>query len=716
MNIPLIPERRSFRPRVLLGFSLAILFILAASSIMKHGQASSMRSPVTPAGGDTCASATIINPASLPFTDEATLAGSGNDIDPGGACAPGGGNDVVYSFTPGASGVYTIGVTPTIPEDLSLYVVTDCSNASGTCVAGANVGGFNRGEVVTPTLAAGTRYFIVVDTPNVDVNAAGFHLSLRSGQPANETCASAVVIDPSRLPFLVSGTTFGAANDVDPGTSCFTSVLSSRGADVVYQFTPAVTQLYIIEVSPSGNYDASVYVSTDCSTIPNCISADVGGPGVKETIRHSLTAGITYFIVVDGFGGDAGDFVFSFTPSMSHAPFPPSDLTATAITSTRVDLGWQDNSGDEQGFRIERGLDGFNFSEIGTVGPNETAFSDTTAFADTLFFYRVFAFNGFGNSEPSNTAFAQTPPNPIPVTPTIVVDPTSLDFGFVRATQSATKTISIKNAGQADLVISGISNPSGPFTIVDKPALPLTIVSMHDITLTIKFSPVSIGQQFGSFLISSNDPVTPVVNVSLAGFGATAPVPNIDVSPGLVDFGTGTTPIMVQITNTGEADLLITAVFLPGAPFTVSGSATGALKTGEKKTLTITFSPTGLGVFTGGLTIVSNDPDSLLTFIPIKGTSLAQTIVPRIVGLQFKKRGLRFQAADSNVVAGAVLIVDGTQTFTLDANGSLWVVLKSTRSTPGNLRIRDIFVSPSTHTVVVKNPNGGTSAPVSITI
>src|SRR4029079_19215849 len=106
--------------------------------------------------------------------------------------------------------------------------------------------------------------------------------------------------------------------------------------------------------------------------------------------------------------------------------------------------------------------------------------------------------------------------------------------------------------------------------------------------------------------------------------------------------------------------------------------------------------------------------DSLITFIPVRGTSTSQVLVPNIVGLQFKKKGLRFQAAGSNVVTGAVLIVDNTQTFTLELGDGIWVVLKSTRSTPGNLRVIDIFTPGSNHSVVVKNPNGGTSAPVSI--
>jgi hypothetical protein len=714
----------SNRSRLLQGSSIALLFLLVTASLVKPGSASAPASgavgiaqTVSAASGDTCATATVINPGSLPFTEESSLASAANDIDPGpGGCVLGGGADVVYSFTPAVSDVYTIGATPKTPFDLSLYVVTDCSNPAATCVAGANSAGFDRGEFVTPALSAGTQYFIVVDTPTLDSGAGGFHFSLRRGRPANDTCATATVIDPSRLPFSDSATTFGAANDLNPGASCFTSSQSATGPDVVYQFTPADTQLYVMTVTPKADYDTSVYLTTDCSTIANCFSADVGGAGHPEMLRHVLNAGTTYFIVIDGFGGDSGDFDFSLQPSIPHAPNAPSDLTAKAVSSTEVDLAWRDNSGDEQGFRIQRSLDGFTFAEIGSVEQNTTAFSDNTATADTLFFYRVVAFNGFGTSDPSNTAFAQTPPNPVPVSPVIVVDPTSIDFGSVRVTQSDTKTITIKNAGSSDLIISAITDPGGAFAIVDKPALPLTIPSMQSIALTVRFSPLFAGSVSTSFNIQSNDSNTPVTTVNLSGVGAGAPVPNLAVSPGVIDFGTGTKPVTLELRNTGEADLVITAILPPASPFSVSGVSPGTLKSGEKKDLTVNFSPTTLGVFTSGLTIVSNDPDSLLTFIPVKGTSLAQTIVPVVVGLQFKKQGLRFQAASSNVVAGAVLIVDGSETFALGLNGDVWVVGKNVNSTPGNKQVRDIFVSPSTHTVVVKNPNGGTSAPVTLSV
>jgi hypothetical protein len=727
MNRKLILVQKSNRLRLSLGSSFALLLILTAAGLMKPGQASSnwpvssnprSAQDVFPAAGDTCAAATVISPASLPFTEESTTLGAASDIDPGfGSCAQGPGPDVVYSFTPSASDIYAVGATPVGGSsfDLSLYIVTDCASPASTCVAGANNQGLAKGEVVRVSLTAGTRYFIVVDSPQIS-GSGPFHFSLRRGGPINDNCASPVVIDPGRLPFAASATTFGATNDFNPGEPCLRADQSGSGPDIVYQFTSGDSQNYDVTITPAGNFDPSVYIVTNCASLSGCSGADFGGNGQTETLRRNLTSGITYFIIVDGFQGDAGDFTITLVPTIPRAPDAPTDLTATAVSSTRIDLAWHDNSNNEIGFRVERSLDGSNFAEIASLGSNVTAFSDTTVFASTFFFYRVFAFNNFGNSDPSNIAFAQTPAPPIPVNPVIVVDPTSIDFGSVRVSQSDTRTITITNGGQANLIISAISDPGGAFVIVGKPTLPVTILSTQSIALSVRFAPNVIGRVTASFAIQSNDPIAPSVTVNLAGTGTGGAVPNLEISPGAIDFGTTTTPLMLDLKNTGEADLLVSSIIRPSAPFSVSGAIPATLKTGEKVTLTITFSPTTVGVFTSGLTVVCNDPDALLTFIPLRGTSLTQTLVPRVVGLEFRKNGLRFQAANSNVVAGAVLIVDGSQTFALELNGDIWVVGKKVKSTPGNLRVRDIFVSPSTHSVVVRNPNGGTSTPVSISV
>jgi hypothetical protein len=60
----------------------------------------------------------------------------------------------------------------------------------------------------------------------------------------------------------------------------------------------------------------------------------------------------------------------------SNPPTAPSALTATAVSSTQIDLGWTDNSSNEQGFRIERcmGAGCTSFAEVATVGADVTSY------------------------------------------------------------------------------------------------------------------------------------------------------------------------------------------------------------------------------------------------------------------------------------------------------------------------------------------------------
>ncbi|HJQ68020.1 MAG TPA: choice-of-anchor D domain-containing protein [Blastocatellia bacterium] len=697
--------------------ALILIDLIAANSFVMTGASKAYPgSPgQSPLAGESCSNATAINPASLPFTEDTTAAGAGNDIDPGlGGCAPGAGPDVAYSFTPSATDTYTVGVTPAGPGfDLSLYIVTDCSNPAGACVAGANVRGIGKGEQLSVTLNAGTQYFIVVDTPSANATPGAFHFALRRGTPANDNCAGASVIEPNRLPFTTSGTTFGASNDFNPGTPCLRSNQSATGRDVVYQFTSADSQNYDLTVTPIGNFDVTVYIVTSCPGLGGCSSADVGGDGETETLRRNLTAGTTYFIIVDGFQADAGDFTLSLVPTIPLAPPAPSDLVATVVSATRVDLTWTDNSNNELGFRVLRSLDNITYTEIATLPPNTTSFSDTTVTPNTTFFYRVVAFNNFGNSEPSNTVGVTTPDVEPPPVPVINVSPTTVDFGTVNVTLSATRTVTITNAGGVPLTITAISDPTGPFSIVNRPQLPVTIPAGESIQITVRFTPVSTGAAQGSFTISSNDPARPVVTVNLQGQGAAAPVPDLQVSRLLVEFPAGSGNTTFEIRNSGNADLLIASVFLPAAPFTVSGlGAPVTLGPNQSINVTVTFAPTTQGVFTSQLSIVSNDPDVQVLAVRFRGVETAPS--PRVAGLEFRKKALRFTAANSNVVAGAVLIVDNTETFQLQRNGDFWVVTKNARSTPGNRRVRDIFRVGQTHTVVVRNPDGRVSSPVTL--
>jgi titin len=74
-------------------------------------------------------------------------------------------------------------------------------------------------------------------------------------------------------------------------------------------------------------------------------------------------------------------------------PLAPSGLTAApTLLSTHVNLAWVDNSSDETAFHIERSPAGQNtWTQLGTVGFDQTAYIDIGAACFTAYDYRVLA-------------------------------------------------------------------------------------------------------------------------------------------------------------------------------------------------------------------------------------------------------------------------------------------------------------------------------------
>ena len=72
-------------------------------------------------------------------------------------------------------------------------------------------------------------------------------------------------------------------------------------------------------------------------------------------------------------------------------------------------MAWTDNSNNEDGFKIERSPNGTSsWTQIATVGPNVTTYSNTGLTRNTRYYYRVRSYNALGNSGYSNTVNAKT--------------------------------------------------------------------------------------------------------------------------------------------------------------------------------------------------------------------------------------------------------------------------------------------------------------------
>lgn len=97
--------------------------------------------------------------------------------------------------------------------------------------------------------------------------------------------------------------------------------------------------------------------------------------------------------------------------SAGTVPTPaPSWLRVTPASSTQINLQWDDNSANEDGFKVERkqGCCG-PWQEIATLPMNTTTYQSTGLTCGTGYAYRVWAFNATGNSGTTNEAAATTP-------------------------------------------------------------------------------------------------------------------------------------------------------------------------------------------------------------------------------------------------------------------------------------------------------------------
>jgi len=139
------------------------------------------------------------------------------------------------------------------------------------------------------------------------------------------------------------------------------------------------------------------------------------GANVTSYSNTGLTPSTSYSYRVRAYNA-AGDSDYSNTASaVTQAapalPAAPTNLVATAVSKSQINLTWTDNASNETGFRIERckGSTCTNFSQIATVGANVTSYANTKLTANTTYRYRVYAYNASGNSGYSNIASATTP-------------------------------------------------------------------------------------------------------------------------------------------------------------------------------------------------------------------------------------------------------------------------------------------------------------------
>ncbi|MDI6788793.1 MAG: fibronectin type III domain-containing protein, partial [Planctomycetota bacterium] len=104
-----------------------------------------------------------------------------------------------------------------------------------------------------------------------------------------------------------------------------------------------------------------------------------------------------------------GEQAFTVSSSLIFGPpLAPSNLVGTAFSSSEINLTWQDNSFDEMGFTIERRDMFGSYGIIAAVSADVTSYHDSGLMPETLYCYRVKAYNWYGESGYSNEAGVST--------------------------------------------------------------------------------------------------------------------------------------------------------------------------------------------------------------------------------------------------------------------------------------------------------------------
>lgn len=127
---------------------------------------------------------------------------------------------------------------------------------------------------------------------------------LDQGSP---TCPGTMI---TATPYADSGTTVNQGNDYS-GSVCPVG----NGPDVFYQLTPDLSTQYTISLCGS-NYDTGLMLRTGgpCPGTSEVACNDDYSPcGYASQITRVLAQGITYYIIVDGYGSSQGNYVLHVT-------------------------------------------------------------------------------------------------------------------------------------------------------------------------------------------------------------------------------------------------------------------------------------------------------------------------------------------------------------------------------------------------------------------
>ena len=196
-------------------------------------------------------------------------------------------------------------------------------------------------------------------------------------------------------------------------------------------------------------------------------------------------------------------------------------------------------------------------------------------------------------------------------TPVINVPVTSHDYGTITIGNSSTWNCQVQSTGSVDLVINSVDIPSGQ-PISTTFVTPATITPGNSVNIPLTYTPTTGGALNTQISINSNDPINPMVNVTLTG-NAVIAGPHINIqttSHGWQERRKNAySRWYLEVGNDGDQTLTISALNMSDPHFIVDQGISLPLNIPTLQTVKIGlwFHPTAAGQDAGTLSIISND-------------------------------------------------------------------------------------------------------------
>ncbi len=398
--------------------------------------------------------------------------------------------------------------------------------------------------------------------------------------------------------FLGNGDgTFGTATEIGVAYSAFSLVVADFNADGILDLAAADTDNDTIDVYQGvgdGTFAGPSQISVPSDSYGLALG-DFNSDGKVDLVVGTISDGGIILLEGDGVGG-----------------FPTQVSVST--TDAYYTLATADMNGD--GFLDIVASDASNGIVKVWFGDGTGAFKPPVSIGAANTAYTL-ALGNFATTGGLDIAINSLNSSQVGIfIPTVVISPSSVNFGNVAVGGSAQQIFTVTNDSPNTVTISGITfTGTNPTDFVDTNTCTAALATAATCTVTVTFSPAAVGVRAAVLTVTDNAAASPQT-AALMGTGVAAPV--VSLSPSSLAFGSQTidqttASQAVTLTNTGNAALAITSITVTGtnsADFAETNNCPESLSATSQCTVNVTFTPSLIGAETASLQFTDNAADS----------------------------------------------------------------------------------------------------------